>query len=247
MALARRSIVTSVLAAVAFVALGSQSNAAVVEYFGQSPSKANLTVANAARGAFLSTLSTYGVDDLEDTTLGAPAPSLSFVGSFPLTATTNYAFAQSFGGAYSVSGTVFLYDGGPMSEGGPGASDDFIQLASPVTAFGSYFTNGGSESTSNTVTLRLSNGTDPGTYRTVTRVLGPSAGDNNVFFWGVTDTNPFDRITLIESLDFDGILLDDLTVGNLAPVPEPSSIALMVFGSAGLLWAARRRQQRAAA
>ncbi len=51
---------------------------------------------------------------------------------------------------------------------------------------------------------------------------------DNVFFFGVTDTDPFDRVSIIEANDYDGILLDDLTVGYVAP--EPSSIAILAAG-----------------
>ena len=45
------------------------------------------------------------------------------------------------------------------------------------------------------------------------RTLGPNWPFYNVVFFGVTDTEPFNRVSLVESHDNDGILLDDLIAG----------------------------------
>jgi hypothetical protein len=39
----------------------------------------------------------------------------------------------------------------------------------------------------------------------------------NIFFFGLTDSEPFDRVTLRETYDYDGILLDDMIAGYVLP------------------------------
>jgi hypothetical protein len=205
------------------VASAQSSAAAQQVYFGRDASKADLTNANVARSDFLSHLASFGVEDLE-TKAGVADPMLAF-GATGITATTDFDTAFSFAST-AVSGTVALLDKGPAAADGP-AFDDFMVLSQPVTAFGSYFTQGG-DGNANTLTLRLEN-TMLGMSKDVMLTLGPGWEFFNVFFLGVTDADPFNRVTMIESLDFDGILLDDITVGTL--VPEPGAFGLWAAGA----------------
>ena len=103
-----------------------------------------------------------------------------------------------------------------------------MTFSSPVTAFGSYFIQAG-DSLANTLTLRFEN-TSLGTSKDVVMgTIGPGASFSNVFYFGVTDTDPFNRVTLLPSNNGDGILLDNITIGTVA-VPEPSALLLLAMG-----------------
>ena len=60
--------------------------------------------------------------------------------------------------------------------------------------------------------------------------LVPGWGTDNAFFFGVTDTTPFNEVQILESTDFaDGMLYDNVVAGR---VPEPGSFVLMMLGGA---------------
>jgi prepilin-type N-terminal cleavage/methylation domain-containing protein len=127
-----------------------------------------------------------------------------------LEATTDFNQVFSFF-PLAVSPDSALLDQGPSAPDGPGFND-WIQFPQPITAFGSYFSQAG-DGLANTLVLRLEN-TQFGTRRDISvGSLGPGAPFYNVFFFGVTDAEPFNRVTMIESLDYDGILLDDIVAG----------------------------------
>lgn len=191
------------------------SHAAVTTYFGgPAPSKLELTNANVARNAFLATLSSHGVENLESLG-GQQNPTLTF-GATGVTAATGFSNGVNTQFAYSVSGTNFLWD----AEG----ASDWLQFSQPVTAFGSYIVQGGDGSSApppstppNKLTFRLENSTLGTSKDVVISDLGPDWPFYNVVFVGVTDATPFDRISLVESYDYDGLLYDDLIAGDLQP------------------------------
>jgi hypothetical protein len=196
--------------------LSSPAAAAPVTYFGLDASKQDLTNANAARSDFVATLDSFVVETMESLS-GQTDPTV-FAGT-PFHAATD--FDQVFGVfAFSVSGNNALLDQGPPSAEGPGF-DDWVQFSQPITAFGSYFAQGG-DGLANNLTLRLEN-TTLGTSKDVSLTLGPGAPFLNIFFFGVTDTDPFDRVTMIETVDYDGMLLDDMVTGFVAPLPTVSN------------------------
>ena len=65
------------------------------------------------------------------------------------------------------------------------------------------------------------------------------ASQTSATFWGVTDPTGFDSVLLVESNDFDAIVMDNFIAGFV--VPEPNTLLLLVSGGAMLLWARRRR------
>jgi len=196
------------------------SHAAVTTYFGgPAPSKLDLTNPNVARSAFLATLSSYGVENLEGLA-GQQNPTLTF-GSTGVTAATGFPSGVNTQFAYSVSGTNFLYDSQGDATGG---FNDWLQFSQPVTAFGSYIVQGGDGSSAppvsappNKLTFRLENTTLGTSKDVVISDLGPDWPFYNVVFVGITDATPFNRISLVESYDYDGLLYDDLIAGNLQP------------------------------
>jgi hypothetical protein len=199
----------------AFVVVGmTAANAELVPYFGgPDNSKITLSAASAARNAFLATLSSYGVEDLEDNS--GVNPTLTF-GTTEISATTGFANGVNSAFQYSVSGFNFLWDTEGVS--------DWLEFSEPVTAFGSYVVQGGDGSSApptsappNTLKFRLQN-SQTGTDKEVTiQDLGPNWPFYNVIFVGITDAQPFDRISFIESYDYDGLLWDDLVAGFATP------------------------------
>lgn len=184
----------------------------VVPYFGgPDASKLTMTNSSAARNEFLAALSSYGVEDLEDNS--GVNPTLTF-GSTGVTATTGFSSGVNSLATYAVSGQRFLWD----TEG----VDDWLQFSEPVTGFGSYIAQSGDGSSAsptlapaNRLTFTLQNTALGTSKEVVIHDLGPDWPFYNVIFVGVTDTEPFDRISFHESYDFDGLLWDDLIAGQL--------------------------------
>lgn len=212
----RRVTASLILVVLIVVELATTVSAITIPhaYFGgPDESKLKLNLATAARNQFLSKLSVYGVESLEDN-FGAN-PTLTFPGTSVL-ATTGFSNGVNSQFAYSVSGTKFLWD----TEG----ASDWLLFSEPVTAFGSYVVQGGdgasaapTNTPTNTVTLRLEN-THTGSSKDVFIAnYGPDWPFYNVTFLGVTDRDPFDRVSIIESYDYDGLLFDDLIAGFLLP------------------------------
>ena len=218
-------------AALWLLAIATSASAVQHTFFGLDDPRGTFHTALAAHNNFVAALDLYGTDDLESFPNGTPFPTLVF-GATGITTTSSSGFVATFP-PLAESGLNALVDIGPTTPNDPPV-DDAWTFSQPVTAFGSYFAQSGTEPYANIITLKLENvGLGTSTIVDVATV-GPGASFDNVFFFGVTDTNPFDRVTLIErndsapeTIDFDGILLDDITVGI---VPEPSSLALVTVG-----------------
>ncbi len=202
------------------------ASAVQATFFGLDDPKGALPNSTAARNSFLATLSSSGTDTLESFPNNTAFPALVF-GATGVVTTSSSGNVVTFA-PLAVSGSNALFEFGPGVDGGA-PIDDVFTFNQPVTAFGSFFSQSGDDPTTpNFMTLKLEN-VGLGTSSLVpVGQLGPGAGFDNVFFFGVTDTQPFDRVTIMEAHDFDGILLDDLTVGYL--VPEPSAMALVAVG-----------------
>jgi hypothetical protein len=204
-------------------------------YFGLDNPKGTMTNSTKARSEFLATLSSYGIDNLESYDGFQEDPTLTFAGT-SITAQTDVDYVAEFA-FFAVSGTKLLLDKGPAKVDGPAVPDVFT-FSEPITAFGMYLVNGGDATTANTITVTLLN-TLLNTSKTVSLgTLGPRLGFNNTAFFGITDTDPFNRIIWEESFDYDGILFDDIIAGFVKPVPEPSSCILLACAAA-ILYAAR--------
>lgn len=217
-------------------ALAAPAAAAPVSYFGIDDPRGTLTNSLQAQADFLATLSSYGTDTLEASPTFVANPGLTFAGT-SLTATSNSNYIASFGGLYAISGTKFLSDRGPANDTLPGIPDVFT-INAPITAFGFFISNGG-DAKANSISLLLENTLLGTSKQVLIAVLGPLASGTNVVYVGVTDTDPFNRVSLIESYDFDGMLLDDFTAGYVSAVPEPSSFVLA--GIAATVILLRRR------
>ena len=202
--------------------------------------------ATAAENSFLGTLSSYRVEKFEvvndPPTIPATSPTtptgstaeqpLAFGGIY-VSGEIPYAVAR-FSGVFTLppvptvisSPNALLLQ--PAAAGQPAYNNDFT-FSTPITAFGSYFIQAG-DVAANTLTLRLEN-TLLGTSKDVVMgTVGPNANFNNVFYFGLTDTDAFNRVTLLPSNGGDGILLDNVTAGYA--VPEVGSFSLLAVGLA---------------
>jgi len=209
--------------------------AGVMTFFGADDPKGTLTNSKKAEADFLATLSSYGTETFESLVPLTPDPKLAFAPT-SITATTDVDYVAPYP-PLAVSGNNVLLDQGGKNPSDPGLPDVFT-FSEPITAFGSYFANAGDGGV-NTIILLLEN-TQLGTSKTVTAATrGPNLGFDNTFYFGVTDTAPFNRVSIVESYDYDGILLDNVTAGQ---VPEPSTIVLLVGGIAALSVSRLRRR-----
>jgi hypothetical protein len=208
--------------------------------------KANdLAVATPVETTFLAALSSYGTETYDEVSATERSQNLHMNQQLAFNnfdpAVANFAAVELAPG-FTVSGQVGLLEE-PET---PPDANDFI-FTSPITAFGSYFLQAGDMSNVDTITLRLEN-TVLGTSTDVTvGTVGPGASLQNVFYFGVTDTNPFNKVTMLLSINTDGIVLDNTTAG-LVPVPEPSSALLLLLaagGAATVPWIRSVRRARA--
>jgi hypothetical protein len=214
---------------------GTLARAVPTVFFAQDEPRDTLTNTTKAFADFTATLGTFGTDELESYADFATSPGLTF-GATGITATTKTGFIATFA-PFAFSGSKVLVDAGPASFEGPGVVDDAFQFNQLVSAFGFFATNAG-DGFANDVTLRLINSKLGTSIDVPIAKLPGGASQTGATFWGVTDPAGFDSVLLVESNDFDSLVIDNITAGLL--VPEPSSLLLLLTGGAMLLWARRR-------
>ncbi len=174
---------------------------------------------------FTAALSSFGVDNIESYS-GAANPTLSF-GATGLQATTQGVFATPTPGVGLTIDDVALTE--LENVAAVPASDSTFTFNQYITAFGAYVIQGGDMANDNPTTFRLTD-TATNAFKDVTVQVGPGWGFNNVFFLGVTETVPFNQVSIVESTDaIDGMLYDNIVAGF---VPEPASLALVAIGAA---------------
>jgi hypothetical protein len=179
---------------------------------------------------FTSSLTSFGVDNV-DSAAGFD-PALAF-GATGITGTAHGTVGQSAPGFMIGTQALLESDGAGL----PQVNTDFT-FNQYITAFGLYVIQGGDGANNNPATFRLKN-TASNTFTDVPIQIGPGWGTDNAFFFGVTDTNPFNEVEIIESTDVaDGMLYDNIVAGR---IPEPGSFMLMMFGGACVFCARGRR------
>jgi hypothetical protein len=204
---------------------------------------ADQLAADAAKTSFLAALSAHGTETLD----GFTAPPLGFTPTQALSfGATGITAVARFSGAFTIpalptpvsSPNMLVLQ--PPTGGNPPYAND-MAFSVPITAFGSYFVQAG-DVLANTLTLRLEN-TLLGTSKDIVMgTVGPAANFNSVFFYGITDTDPFNKVTLLPSNGADGILLDNITAGTL--VPEPSTMVLLAAAAVSAYPLLRSRRRR---
>lgn len=223
------------LASMALFALTSSAFALPIKYEAGDSPKGTFPNSKAKRAEFLATLDAYGVDDLESFSNNDPDPTLSF-GATGVTATTTAGKIVD-AALFSTSGTKSVLDTGPAKAGLPGIPSVYT-FSGFITAFGFYASQVGDGTNVTTFTFKLENTFSNTSKDVVFSPIGPGRGLNPVSFLGVTDTDPFNKVTISEVDDFDGSLWDDITIGY---VPEPSTLALLAIGSVVVIGARRLR------
>lgn len=206
----RRRILVGVVATTLWMltAIAPGARGGVVLYL-SAPDQSKFAMSDsiAKRNLFLAALDDYGTENLE--AAAGQNPTLTFA-PLGLTATSGFANGVFTLPTYAVSGSRFMWD----KEG----DADWLLFSEPITAFGTFLIQGG-DGPANNLTIRLEN-TQLGTSQDLfVAQLGPDDPDNNVRFIGVTRTEPFNRISFIESLDNDGLLFDDLIAGYVRLQP----------------------------
>jgi hypothetical protein len=183
---------------------------------------------------FTAGLFDFGVYTAEADSPFTPNPSIGFPGTSITADTENVIVMQAPG--FSIDGQALLeleFTGAPQGN----TTFDFNQ---PITAFGLYAIEGGDSGNDNPTTFRLTD-TTANTFVDVLIQVGPDWETGNIFFLGIADTVPFDRVTIIETGDLaDGMLYDNIVAGF---VPEPNSCALMALAGVGMFRMARRRNR----
>jgi hypothetical protein len=215
-------------------------------FFGDDDPRDSLANSIAARNAFLANLFTFGTDDIESYPDFLPQPTLSF-GALGITSSTTVEFVAPFP-QLAISGDKLLLGnlGGDFQNPIPNQSDVFV-LSSPVEGFGMFFTEVGDLTNETTLALVLEN-TILNTSKNVPIGTFTGRQTDAVFFFGIIDADPFNRVTLTKATTgnaVDGILFDDVSVG-FATVPEPSVLLLLAGAAVGgtAAWSRRKKLAR---
>jgi hypothetical protein len=188
---------------------------------------------------FTGALTAFGINDIDSVAAG-PNPTLTF-GATGITATTQGVVATSAPG-FQIGSQALL----ELDAAGSPQVNTVLTFNQSINAFGLYVIQGGDGANNNNpTTFRLSDTANPGIFSDVPAIqVGPGWGQDNVYFFGVIDTVPFNQVEIREAGDFaDGQLYDNIVAG----VPEPGSLVLMALGGmvlAGRVIRSRRRQVR---
>ena len=185
----------------------------------------------AAFDQFTAALQSFGVATIDDAV--GVNPTLAF-GDSGITAETQGVAAQAAPG-FSI-GTQALLE---LDAVGAPQVDTVFTFNQYVTAFGLFVIQGGDGANDNPMTFRLKD-TATDLFVDVPVQVGPGWGQSNVFFVGLADTTPFNRVEIYEAVDFnDGLLMDNVVAGQY--VPEPSAATLVTLLGASLCGRGRRR------
>jgi hypothetical protein len=185
---------------------------------------------------FTSTLFSFGMDNIESHF--GPNPTLTF-GATGIQAATQGVFATTAPGFGITINDVALAEIENIIAGPPlTPTFTFNQY---ITAFGVFVIQGGDAGNNNPTTFRLRD-TATAAFVDVPVQVGPGWAFSNVFFLGVSDTVPFNEVTILETTDAeDGMLYDNIVAGN---IPEPGSLVLVMIGATCFLGRTIRFRRR---
>lgn len=224
----------------ALLAVGLVSFSAIAEgapkvFFARDDSTGSMPKSQARFNHFTNSLHSYGVENVELIDTGFPTfginPTLVF-GATGITADTQGVLAQSAPGFQIDDQALLEYDAVE-----PGQVNTVFTFNQYITAFGLFVIQGGDDGipglppvTNDNPTIFRLRDTVANSHVDVPVQIGPHWTFQNIFFLGIAETVPFNEVEIIESIDVsDGMLYDNIVAGF---VPEPGSLALMMFGGA---------------
>jgi hypothetical protein len=223
------------IGAVYFCCCSQLSTAAPAVYFDRDATSGFATSypnSQAKFDEFTSSLSSFGVATI-DAAVGVN-PTLSFGGT-GITADTQGVLAQVAPG-FSIGAQALL----ELDAAGSGQVNTVFSFNQYITAFGLFVIQGGDGANDNLTTFRLRD-TVTNLFVDVPVQIGPNWAVDNIFFLGVSDSVPFNEVTILETVDInDGMLYDNVVAGNR--VPEPTTLALTAIAGACAVGRAIRRR-----
>jgi hypothetical protein len=227
------------------LALLSSVASAQTRYYGEDntgseSTRATLVNALAARNAFLSQLVGVGTADFES----GSELLLAFPGAGTATLSTGYTREIPTGtndfGRYPTSGVTYLETN---------ANALTISFDQYIAAFGFYGIDLGDFNSQ--LTLRFYDGNtvvDTWTPYIPAGFECPNRYCGSVKFIGTISAVSFNRVTFTGTNTADSFGYDDMTIGTVEqvkPVPEPTSVVLLIAGFVGLVVVKRFRQRLA--